>query len=76
MDKNESLSDVENLCYLSSKLKDQAWDLIKSLDTTAENYKIVFDLVKERFNHYRKIVYSHINALLTIKFTNAKTFIY
>ena len=73
--KNDSLSDVEKLCYLCSELEDPVWDLIKPLDTTSENYKIALNLVKKRFNHYRKIVYSHINALLAIKFINPKTFI-
>ena len=33
------------------------------------------DLVKDRFNNYRKFVYSHLNVSLTMKFLNAKTFI-
>ena len=75
VDGNPSLSNVEKLCYLRSKLKGEAWELIKSLDTTSENYEIALDLVKERFDHYRKIVYSHVNALLTMKFCDAKSFI-
>ena len=75
VDKNESLSDVQKLCYLRSKLKNEAFDLIKSLDTTSNNYKIALDLIRDRFSHHRRIVYSHINALLNIKFTSAKAFI-
>lgn len=75
VDKNSSLSNVEKLCYLRSKLKNEAWELIKSLDTTSENYEIALGLIKERFDHYRKIVYSHVNALLTMKFYNAKSYI-
>ena len=75
VDKNESLSDVQKLCYLRAELKNEAFDLIKSLDTTSNNYKIAFDLIRDRFSHHRRIVYSHINALLNIKFTSAKAFI-
>ena len=66
---------MQKLCYLRSKLKNAAFDLIKSLDTTTNNYKITFDLIRDRFSHHRRIVYSHINALLNIKFTSAKAFI-
>ena len=34
VDKNESLSDVQKLCYLRSQLNGEAFDLIKSLETT------------------------------------------
>ena len=75
VDKNDALSEVQKLCYLRSKLKNEAWDIIKSLETTSENYALAFDLIKDRFNHHRRIVYSHINTLLNIKFVNSKTFI-
>ena len=75
VDKNESLSDVQKLCYLRSQLKGEAFDLIKSLETTAQNYMIAFNLIRERFNHHRRIVYSHINSILNIKYTTAKSFI-
>ena len=75
VDKNESLSNVQKLCYLRSQLKGDAWELIKSLDTTSDNYQIAFDLVKDRYNNHRRIVYSHVNALLNIKFENPKSFI-
>ena len=72
VDRNESLSNVQKLCYLRSKLTNEAFDLVKSLDTIGDNYKIAFDLIKDRFSHHRRIVYSHVNALLNIKFENAK----
>ena len=48
---------------------------MKSLDTTGDNYQIAFDLIKDRFSHHRRIVYSHVNVLLNINFENAKSFI-
>jgi Putative peptidase (DUF1758)./Protein of unknown function (DUF1759). len=36
---------------------------------------IAFNLIRERFNHHRRIVYSHINSILNIKYTTAKSFI-
>lgn len=33
------------------------------------------DLIKERFSNHRRIVYSHMSALLNLKCTNLKVFI-
>ena len=75
VDQNNSLTNVPKLCYLRSQLKGDAWNLIKSLETTEENDNIAFNLVKERFNNHRLIVLSHVNAILNSKFENAKSFI-
>ena len=75
MDKNNSLSDVQKLCHLRSQLKSEAFELIRYLETTTHNYTVAFNIVRNRFNHHRRIVYSHINALLNIKFSTAKSFI-
>ena len=72
---NDSLTNIHKLCYLRSQLKGDAWNLIKSHETTDENYKIAFNLVKGRFNNHRRIIYSHVNAILNSKFENAKSFI-
>ena len=68
VDQNDSLTNAQKLCYLRSQLKGDAWNLIKSLETTEENYNIAFNLVKERFNNHRRIVYSHVNEILNSKF--------
>ena len=75
VDKNDSLSDVQKLCYLRSQLKGEAFELIRFLETTAQNYTVAFNIVRDRFNHHRRIVYSHVNTLLNIKFSTAKSFI-
>ena len=74
VDKNETLSDVQKLCYLKSQLKGDAFELIKSLETMTQNYNLAFDLIRERFNHYRRIVYRYINTLLNTKYVSAKSF--
>ena len=66
---------MQKLCYLRSQLKGETFDLIKSLDTTAQNYTTALNLIRERFNHHRRIVYSHIKALLDVNYTNSKCFI-
>lgn len=73
--RNESLSKIQKLCYLKSSLKGEAYGLIKTLDTIESNYDIALGLVSERYSHHRRIVYSHINSLLTLKPVTLKSFI-
>ena len=73
--KNESLSDVQKLCYLRSQLKGEAFGVIKSLETTAQNYTITISLIREIFNPHRRIVYRHIKTLLNNKYAKLKCFI-
>ena len=69
---NVSLSDVQKLCYLRAALKNEPFQLIQSLETTGINYKVAFDLLAERFDHRRKIVYSHVYSILRSTFTSLK----
>ena len=75
VDHNDSLTNVQILCYLRSQLKGDAWNLIKSLEITEEDNNIAFNIVKDRFINHRLFVYSDVNEILNSKFENAKSFI-
>jgi len=60
---NNSLTDIEKFHYLRSSLKEKAAEVIKSLETTTDNYQEAWDLVKARFDNKRWIVQRHIQAI-------------
>lgn len=60
---NESLSDIERFHYLRSSLKDKAAEVIKSIETTTDNYNEAWAAVKERFDNKRWIIQKHIRAI-------------
>lgn len=59
--------------YLRSALKGEALAAITYLNSTAANYTIAFDLVKNWFGNTCRIVYSHVDAIITIKGNNLKS---
>lgn len=70
---NNSLSNVQKLCYLRSALKNYALNVIQALETTEANYEIALELIRNRHNNKRRIIYSHANAILNLKFVNLKS---
>ncbi|XP_018374005.1 PREDICTED: uncharacterized protein LOC108768170 [Trachymyrmex cornetzi] len=60
---NDRLADIEKFHYLRSSLKDKAAEVIKSIETTTENYHEAWAAVKERFDNKRWIVQRHIRAI-------------
>ncbi|XP_018367012.1 PREDICTED: uncharacterized protein LOC108763673 [Trachymyrmex cornetzi] len=60
---NNSLTEIEKFHYLRSSLKDKASEIIKSIETTTDNYKDAWDAVKERFDNKRWIIQRHIRAI-------------
>ncbi|XP_012272373.1 uncharacterized protein LOC105695412 [Orussus abietinus] len=61
---NASLPDVQKLHYLRSSLKEEASDIIASLETSSENYSVAWNLLKERYDNQRIIILKHIGELL------------
>ena len=49
IDQNESLSDIEKMKYLNSKLTGEAKQAESGILLSNENYRVVIDLLKERF---------------------------
>ncbi|KYN08275.1 hypothetical protein ALC62_00745 [Cyphomyrmex costatus] len=60
---NPSLTDIERFHYLRSWLKDKAAEVVKSIETTTDNYHEAWNAVKERFDNKRWIVRKHIKAI-------------
>ena len=54
VDSSSDYSDIEKLSYLRGQLEGRAATLVANYDTTSANYKIVVDLLKERFDHPEK----------------------
>ncbi|KAJ8933002.1 hypothetical protein NQ318_003667, partial [Aromia moschata] len=66
IDKNKNLSDIEKFYYLRGCLKGEAEHVLQALEASGENYKIAWDLLKERFENKRLIIDKHIQALFDI----------
>lgn len=63
---NDSLSDVEKFQYLISSVKNEAFDLIKSLALTAENYQVAYAILVKRYQNNRKLLSLHLNNVLEL----------
>lgn len=63
INKNTDLADVQKFYYLQRSLKGEAAQVIEALDITDANYKIAWDLLKQRFEDKRLIVDKHIQSI-------------
>lgn len=63
VDKNNSLMDIQKLHYLRSSLNKDPLQLIKSVEISAKNYKVAWDLLVDRYENKKIIVYNHIRAI-------------
>ncbi|KAK9739455.1 Protein of unknown function (DUF1759) [Popillia japonica] len=75
---NNSLSDVQKLSYLKSSLKNEPVknepaDLIRSYDTTSENYTIAWTALQKRYDNKRRIITDHVQNLLEIPKINKES---
>lgn len=59
IDKNGSLSEVEKLKYLNSKLTGEAKLAVSEILLSNENYKVAVEILKERFGDQQTVVNSH-----------------
>ena len=66
IDKNESLSDVEKLKYLNSKLIGEAKLAVSGLLLSNENYKVAKELLKERFGDQQTVINSHYTEIINL----------
>lgn len=60
---NSQLSNVEKFYYLKSFLQDEPLQVIANLPVTNDNYLIAWNLLIERFENKRLIIYNYIKAL-------------
>ena len=63
IDKYPGLPPVHKLYYLRSCLTGKAAEIIKSLESTDENYKTAWNLLKENYESKRLIVQKHVKIL-------------
>lgn len=63
---NIKLADIQKLLYLRSCLKDEAASVINSLETSAENYSVAWELLKTRFDNRRVIIQNHLKAFVEL----------
>lgn len=64
---NTSLSDVEKLNYLMSKLTGEAKNSVSGILLSNENYPVAVDLLKERYGDKQVVVTSHYTELINLK---------
>ncbi|EZA53594.1 hypothetical protein X777_06950, partial [Ooceraea biroi] len=78
---NRNLLDVQKFQYLRNTLKDEALQVISSLNTSVENYSIAWDLLKDHYENKKLIINSHLSKLLEFpvvtkdKYVSLKQFI-
>lgn len=63
VDKNAGLLDSQKLYYLRSSLSKEPLKLIQSIAISADNYKVAWDLLLDRYENKHVIVHSHIRSI-------------
>lgn len=61
---NPSLTSVIKFQYLLSSLKDEPLSLIKSMNISAANYLLAYEILKNRYHNSRRLFTHHLNAIL------------
>lgn len=59
-------SNCEKLLYLKGSLNGEAYNLVKNLRTTNDNYQVAWNLLENRYQNARKIFNAHIDAILNL----------
>ena len=63
---NPSIPPIQKFLYLKACLKNEAAEVISSLETSNDNYFVAWELLKARFDNRKFIVESHVKALFDI----------
>ena len=66
IDLNDSLSDIDKLKYLNSKLTGEAKQAVSGIHLSKENYKVAEELLKERFGDQQTVINSHYAELMNL----------
>lgn len=61
---NDTIPATQKLHYLKSCLNNEASEIIHSLEISAENYTVAWDLLSNRYDNKKVIIESHTRALL------------
>lgn len=63
---NTKLPDIQKFHYLRLSLEGSAAEMIKSLQTSADNYNVAWQLLTERFENKPLLVHNHIKELFSL----------
>ena len=66
VDDNCELPDITKFSYLLSLLKSEARMAVQGMSLTAANYRTACDILGKRYGRPERIIFSHIQALLTL----------
>jgi hypothetical protein len=64
--RNATLSSVMKFQYLLSVLSGEPLNLVKSLNLTAPNYLVAYNLLRDRYHNSRRLQSLHLNQLLDL----------
>lgn len=67
IDNNKDIPDIEKLYHLKGCLKDEAAEVLESLELSSENYKVAWNLLKDRYDNRKIIRQTHVRALLNLQ---------
>lgn len=71
--KSSEISDIQKFHYLKSSLKGSAELVIHSLEFSASNYSIAWELLLNRYNNSRLLVHNHVKSLFGIPTVNKES---
>lgn len=63
---NINLSNIQKFYYLKSCLRNDALRLVQSYQVSSDNYSIVWDLIKKRYENKRIIINNHLKHLFEL----------
>lgn len=72
---NEALASVQKLYYLRSALTGEAAKVVASLEITNDNYRVAWELFKNRFENKRLIVQYLIQTLFDLSPINKESYV-
>ncbi|XP_059051077.1 uncharacterized protein LOC131845930 [Achroia grisella] len=64
---NTNISSIQKFHYLKSSLKGTAAMVLDSLEFSANNYSVAWELLLNRFNNSRLLIHNHVKALFTLQ---------
>ena len=67
VDSNSKIQDVEKLVHLKSCLDKDAAEVISSIETSSENYKVAWELLQDRYDNKKVIIESHAKSILDLQ---------
>ncbi|XP_062713792.1 uncharacterized protein LOC134290632 [Aedes albopictus] len=63
---NQQLTAVQKMHYLRASLTDEAARIVSTLDISADDYQVAWNLLKDRFENPNLLIKRHMSALLAI----------